>query len=184
MDLKLELTTYKHPRWGCSIIVDEVLDIDPLFFIRDIRDVLPNGKDNLRRFCLYFVRDGRGRIVYIGEGLYWDVHETTYSNFMRSRPFNHKQNKKGTELLVKYIQEGWSIDIVSYGLTKLEGRILEALFIRNEINKGKTLSLQGSTEWDGDSLMNKNHGMSDTEFKKYSEMYLNKIEWKSLKIFY
>lgn len=155
---------YIHPNWGCFVNLNEVLDVDSYFSKRDISNERDSG--------LYFIYDNAGRIVYIGEGK--TIYLATWKAILKSRAFNHKQNKKGTELVSKYLKPGWTIRIVAFGLTKLEGRILEAYFIREELKKGRKLTQIGATEWDGDGLINKTRGMSDKEFNKNSRMFLKK----------
>jgi len=154
-----------HPNWSCFVNLNKVLDVDSYFSKRDISNKRDSG--------LYFIYDPFGRMAYIGEGK--TVYGAAWNAILKSRAFNHKQNKKGTELVSKYLTIGWTICIVAYGLTKLEGRILEAYFIREELKKGRKLTRQGASEWDGESLMNKNRGMSDIEFNKTAKIFLKEI---------
>lgn len=163
MDFKTGFKTYQHPEWGCWIDLNDGFDVDSYFSQREISNKRDSG--------LYFIYDECSRLVYIGEGV------TTIdlvSGEPKLRAASHKQNIYGTELVCKYVRPGWTIKIIAYGLTKLEGCILEAYFIREELKKGRKLTQIGATEWDGDSLMNKNRGMSDNNFNKTARMFLKK----------
>lgn len=165
MDFGLDFKIYIHPEWGCFVDLNNSIDVSPYFQCRDISNKRDSG--------LYFIYDGSGRIVYIGEG---KCILAVWKDFLKKcRALNHKQNKNGTELVTKYIKSDWTIRIVAYGLTKLEGRILEAFFIREELKKGRKLTPIGATEWNGDDLINKNRGMSDKRFNEVAKVFLKKI---------
>jgi len=163
--MQLQLRGLTHPKDGYKINFDKLIDIDPLFKHRD---------DNKNRdFCVYFIYDGAGRLVYIGEGIYYSILKYTIKKFLKSRAFNHKQNSKGTELVAANFDINWSIQIAVSGLTKIEGVVLESYFIRKELKNGRKLSAKGAKEWDGDSLMNKTKGRSDKVYSDLRREYLN-----------
>ena len=163
--MRLQIKELTHPKDGYKIKFDKLIDIDPLFKHRD---------DNRNRdFCVYFIYDGVGRLVYIGEGIYYSILKYTIKEFLKSRAFNHKQNSRGTELVASNFEINWSIQIVASGLTKIESVVLESYFIREELKKGQKLSSRGAKEWDRDSLMNKNKGRSDKVYSDLRREYLN-----------
>lgn len=163
--MQLQLRGLTHPKDGYKINFDKLIDVDPLFKHRD------NNKN--RDFCVYFIYDGAGRLVYIGEGIYYSLLKYTIKQFLKSRALNHKQNERGTELVATYFEVDWSIRIVASGLTKKEGLALESYFIRKELKSGRILSAKGTKEWDGDSLMNKTKGRSDKVYSDLRREYLN-----------
>lgn len=78
----------------------------------------------------------RGIVRYIGKGV-WD------------RPFTHSG-----DMLSRILDSSWELVIVAEGLTDQQACTLEAKLIRIA-KKYRRLSVRGSYEWDGVSLINK-----------------------------
>lgn len=111
--------------------------------------------------------------VYIGHGLIYDPKTYGIEIFLNnSRALHHKK-----QMVEDYIEIGWEARITSIGLTKNEARVLEALFIRLELENGRSLTPVGIYTWDGYSLMNKNRGLGNDNWKKMGDLYL-RPEWK------
>jgi len=155
--MRLQLNPIKHPKDGYTIRWD-LVNVDEILKWRD--------KDRQEDCCTYEIWY-KDILVYIGEGKYYDIMVEGKKKFLLSRPFMHKK-----DLVKKYVDEDWDIRITSYGVTKKEGQVLEAYFIRQALAEGRTLTKQGATTWDGYSLMNKNRGMSDANYSKSSSLYL------------
>ena len=175
MEFGLKLNDVWCERYNCSVTFDYLKDTKPLFKIRD-NSLNKNGKND-RDFCVYFVIDGSGRLVYIGQGRYWDFKIYGWKLFFESRPFLH------CDFLSNQIQPDWKIAIIHTGLTSLEAKLLEALYIFNAISSGRTLTKTKAEKWDTVSLINKKREMV-SNFYDVTRIYLYKSVWKSVQISY
>lgn len=77
-----------------------------------------------------------GKIQYIGKGV-------------KDRPFKHTK-----DILSRVLDPSWELIIVAENLTDAQACTLEAKLIRMA-KKTRRLSVRGSYEWDGVSLINK-----------------------------
>lgn len=111
--------------------------------------------------------------VYNGHGLIYDPNTYGINIFLnKCRALHHDG-----QMVEDYIESGWEVRITSIGLTKNEARVLEALFIRQDLENGRSLTPMGTYTWDGHSLMNKNRGLGPDNWKKMSDLYLRQ-KWK------
>ena len=137
---------------------------------------------NNGEFCVYFVYDGFGRIVYIGKGRYWPLMEYGTRIWLTSRPFCHY------DFLYHNIKSDFKIAIIYTGLTDLEARLLEAYCLFLQFASGRTLTKRKAEIWDRVSLINKKWEMYSkkdgfSRFYELAKIYLNDCVWKSLKIY-
>ncbi len=97
-----------------------------------------------------------GRVHYIGKGL-WD------------RPLKHTK-----DTLSRVLDPSWELIIVAENLTDAQACVLEAKLIRMA-KKTRRLSVRGSYEWDGVSLINKVTPITyrGILFEDMFEQYLN-----------
>lgn len=160
--------------YGCYVTFNLLRDTKPMFKVRD--DSLNTLGKNDRDFCVYFVYNGSGKIIYIGKGRYWDYHIYGWNVFWRSRPFIHD------DFMSDQITSDCKIAIIHAGVTDLEARLLEALYIFQEVVSGRTLTKQKAEIWDGESLINKKREMV-SDFYDVASVYLNDWIWKSLKTY-
>lgn len=119
----------------------------------ELKDVIKKwDTDSNRKYCIYRVLGPDGTLFYIGQGV-------------MTRPASHSGDDVGNN-----IGPGWTIEIVAIGLTKLEARFWESYLIRDALRSGRTLTKPG-TKWNGVSLMNRNKGMCDEDYKDYKLMF-------------
>ena len=169
MDFGISLKEHWCKHYKCWATFNYLKDAKPLFKVRD--------DSNDRDFCVYFVYNEFGKIVYIGQGRYWDYKKYGKRAFWKSRPFTHN------DFLSKLIKSNWKIAIIHCGLTDLESKLLEAYYIFSAIASGRKLTKQNANRWDRTSLINKRREMVST-FYKLANIYLRNDIWKSLKIYY
>lgn len=174
MNFGLKLKDQWCEHYKCWVTFDHLDDADPLFKVRDHSLTIEGDID--RNFCVYFVYDGAGRIVYIGKGRFWDYREYGYDKFKESRPLIH------SDFLSSQIRPDWKVGIIYMGLTDLEAKILEALYIFLAITSGRTLTKTKAEKWDGESLINKKRE-TVSDFYNVASVYLNDWVWKSLKTY-
>lgn len=98
-------------------------------------------------YCVYLIKDATDFVRYIGHGKDGDIE---HLDFTKSRINGHYG-----DLLSAVMQKDWSIEIVLYGISENESRMVEARFIDIALEGGMKLTPKGSKEWDGVSLINK-----------------------------
>lgn len=160
--------------YQCWVTFDHLCDAEPLFKVRDT-SVDEFGKQD-RDFCVYFVYDGAGRVIYVGKGRYWHYEEYGFDLFWQSRPFTHD------DFLADQITSDCKIGIIHYGLTDLEARLLEAYYIFKFIMSGRTLTKQNAQIWNGYSLINKKREMV-SNFYEVASVHLINCLWRSIVIY-
>jgi len=135
------------------------------FLLLDLDGLLKKRDADLNAFnCNYCVYTWKknGIIHYIGQG-YFKV-----SSWETGRPFVHTD-----DLLSKTIDSSWTCEIISWGLTQKEARIIESFLIN--LSKRK-LAKTGVSTWDGESLINKRREVNynkEISFEQLFHKYLN-----------